>query len=419
MSGGAGGDGKITARWGARVRAAKRHATTELSQLRHVEQSRKAGQPALIDDAIPAIALAHVTKRFEAASAPAVDDLTLDIKRGQFWTLLGPSGSGKTSTLRLIAGFLRPDSGTIHIDGALLSSPERSVPEAGQTVGMLFQNHALWPHKTVFENVAAGLKPRKMPPDEVRRKVAEALALMNLASTDARYPDELSGGQQQRIALARGLVTEPKILLLDEPLSHLDATLREQLRGELKALQRRTGMTFVYVTQDRGEALAVSDQVAVIDKGKLQQVGTPHEVYARPASPAVAALVGHMNVLAGTVSEIRMGVAQIDAGPDLRLEIPVPAGMRAGDALDIAIRPENIRLTRLLAPPKNGAPAKIREHTYLGNINEYRAELSSGRVIRVQAHPTQRFAPGDIVSIEVDGSQCILFPRAEAAKGTS
>ncbi len=415
MRAGARGKGKTTA-GGGRLRAAWRHATTELSQLRHAEQGGQAHEsPAQVDSAIPAIALAHVTKRFETAeSTLAVNDLTLDIQRNQFMALLGPSGSGKTTTLRMIAGFLRPDAGTIHIDGVLLSSPDRSVPPAGRAVGMVFQNHALWPHKTVFENVAAGLKRRKVTREETQRKVAEALARMNLAGLDARYPSELSGGQQQRIALARGLVTEPKILLLDEPLSHLDATLREQLRGELKALQRRTAITVVYVTQDQGEALAVSDRVAVMDKGTLLQVGTPHEVYARPASPAVAAFVGHMNVLAGTVTEIRMGVAQIDAGPDLRLEIPVPSATRPGDVLDIAIRPENIRVTRLLAPPKNGAPAKISEHIYLGNINEYRAELTSGRVIRVQAHPTQRFAPGDIVSIEVDSSQCILFRRDAA-----
>jgi iron(III) transport system ATP-binding protein len=417
MSAGAPGKGKTAGGRGERLRAAVRHAVTELSQLRHAEQGHDAGRtPPQVDAATPAIALAQATKRFGAPeAAAAVNNLTLDIKRNQFVTLLGPSGSGKTTTLRLIAGFLRLDAGTIHVDGTLVSSPDRMATAAARGVGMVFQNHALWPHRSVFENVAAGLKPRKVTPEETQRKVTGALALMNLAGLDARYPDELSGGQQQRVALARGLVTEPKILLLDEPLSHLDATLREQLRGELKALQRRTGITVIYVTQDQGEALMISDQVAVMDKGVLLQVGTPQDVYARPASRTVAAFVGHMNVLAGTVMEIRMGVAKIDVDPDLRLEIPVPSETRAGDVLDIAIRPENIRLTRLLAPPKNGAPAKISEHIYLGNINEYRAELASGRVVRVQAHPTQRFAPGDVVSIEVDCSQCILFRRDAAA----
>jgi iron(III) transport system ATP-binding protein len=412
MSAGARGKGKTVGGRGGRLGAAWRHAATELSQLRHSEQGRRADELQVQgDSATAAVALTHVTKTFEKPDIAAVGDLTLDVKRGQFMTLLGPSGCGKTTTLRLIAGFLKPDAGTIHIDGKLVASPDRMSPPEARGLGMMFQNHALWPHKTVFQTVAAALKARKIAPDETRRKVAETLALLNLTGLDARYPSELSGGEQQRVALARSLVTAPKILLLDEPLSNLDSALRERMRGELKALQRRTGITFVYVTHDQGEALAISDQIAVMDKGKLLQIGTPHDVYARPVSPAVAAFVGHMNVLAGSVTEIRMGMAQIDAGPDLRLEIPVPPGVRPGDALDIAVRPENIRLSRLLAPPKNGAPAKISEHSYLGNINEYRAELASGRVIRVQAHPAQRFAPGDIVSIEVDGSQCILFPR--------
>ena len=416
MRAGARGRGKAAAGRGGRFTAAWRHATMELSQLRLSDQGRKSDETRLPGEgAGAAIAIARVTKNFETPDTAAVIDLTLEIKRGQFVTLLGPSGCGKTTTLRLIAGFLAPDAGTIHIDGALVSSPDHMVPPHARGLGMMFQNHALWPHKTVFENVAAGLKSRKVAAAQAQRKIAETLALLNLTGLESRYPNELSGGEQQRVALARSLVTEPKILLLDEPLSNLGGALREHMRSELKALQRRTGITFLYVTQDQGEALAVSDQIAVMDKGTLLQVGTPQEIYARPASPAVAAFVGHMNVLAGKVTEIRMGVAQIDAGPDLRLEIPVPSGLRPGDALDIAIRPENIRLTRLLAPPKNGAPAKISEHIYLGNMNEYRAELASGRVIRVQAHPTQRFAPGDIVSIEVDGSQCILFPREAGA----
>ncbi len=211
------------------------------------------------------------------------------------------------------------------------------------------------------------------------------------------------------------MVGRPSILLLDEPLSHLDARLREQLRGELKSLQRRSGMTFVYVTQDQAEALALSDHIAVFDRGRLQQFDTPQQIYAYPANPSVAALLGRTNLLSGTVIEIRMGVALIAAGPDLRLEVQVPAGTRAGERFDIAIRPENIRLTRLLAPPKNGAPAKVGEQIFLGPVSEYRALLASGRELRVQCHAGQRLTAGDDVSVEIDASQCILFRKESVA----
>ena len=218
------------------------------------------------------------------ASLAAVSDLTLDIADNQFVTLLGPSGCGKTTTLRLIAGFMAPDTGTIYADGRLMSSCEQVVPPEERGMGMVFQNYAVWPHKTVFENVVFGLKVRGVAAGEARARVKATLALVNLTGFEDRLPSELSGGQQQRAALARSLVVEPKILLLDEPLSNLDAKLRERMRSELKQLQRRTGITFVYVTHDQAEALALSDRIAVMHGGRLQQFGTPQEVYARPAS---------------------------------------------------------------------------------------------------------------------------------------
>jgi iron(III) transport system ATP-binding protein len=264
------------------------------------------------------IAIKGLTKTFNAGDdAPAaVSSLDLDIKDNQFITLLGPSGCGKTTTLRLIAGYIMPDAGTIHVGSRLVSSPGSVVPPDQRGMGMVFQNYAVWPHKTVYENVVFGLKLRKLPAAETRRRMEDTLALVNLTGLEQRYPNELSGGQQQRVALARSLVVEPGILLLDEPLANLDAKLREQMRVELKKLQRRTGITFVYVTHDQAVALALSDQIAVIHGGKLQQYGTPQEVYARPSNRVVADFMGLVNLVPAKVTGIegRLGLVEAAGG---------------------------------------------------------------------------------------------------------
>jgi iron(III) transport system ATP-binding protein len=227
------------------------------------------------------------------------------------------------------------------------------------------------------------------------------LALVNLTGLEQRYPNELSGGQQQRVALARSLVVEPEILLLDEPLSNLDAKLREQMRVELKRLQRRTGITFVYVTHDQTEALALSDHVAVIQGGRLQQYGTPQDVYARPANRVVADFMGLVNLLPATVT----GTGTIEAAGGLRLQVALPDGIKIGDKIEVAIRPENIRLDAA----GSGARATISERTFLGNISEYYASLDLGPTLRVQTHPGQIFAVGDKVAVEIDATQCSVF----------
>src|SRR5215467_824459 len=248
------------------------------------------------------ITIPGFSKNFGAnAEGAAVSDINLDIANNSFVTLLGPSGCGKTTTLRLIAGYIVPDAGTIEVDGRTVSSASSVVSPEARGMGMVFQNYAIWPHKTVFENVVFGLKLRKVPAADAKKKVSDALALVNLAGLEQRYPNELSGGQQQRVALARSLVVEPDILLLDEPLSNLDAKLRERMRTELKELQRRTGITFVYVTHDQAEALALSDRIAVMQLGRLQQFGSPDEVYTRPKNRIVADFMGHVNFLAGKI----------------------------------------------------------------------------------------------------------------------
>jgi iron(III) transport system ATP-binding protein len=349
------------------------------------------------------IAIKGLTKTFASGDdAPAaVADLELDIKDNQFVTLLGPSGCGKTTTLRMIAGYIVPDAGTIHVNGRLLSASGGIVPPDQRGMGMVFQNYAVWPHKTVYENVVFGLKVRKTPSATAKKKVGDALALVNLTGLEQRYPNELSGGQQQRVALARSLVVEPEILLLDEPLSNLDAKLREQMRVELKRLQRRTGITFVYVTHDQAEALALSDHVAVIHGGRLQQYGTPQDVYARPANRVVADFMGLVNLLPATV----IGPNMIEAAGGLKLQVALPDGIKTGDKVEVSIRPENIRLNGA----GSGAPATISERTFLGNISEYYASLDSGPTLRVQTHPGQVFAVGDKVAIEIDATQCSVF----------
>jgi iron(III) transport system ATP-binding protein len=349
------------------------------------------------------ISIQGLTKTFASGDAApaAVASLDLDIKDNQFITLLGPSGCGKTTTLRMIAGYIVPDAGTIHVNGRLLSGPGGVVPPDQRGMGMVFQNYAVWPHKTVYENVVFGLKVRKTPAAETKKRVADTLALVNLTGMEQRYPNELSGGQQQRVALARSLVVEPEILLLDEPLSNLDAKLREQMRVELKRLQRRTGITFVYVTHDQAEALALSDHIAVIHGGRLQQYGTPQDVYARPENRVVADFMGLVNLLPATVT----GSNTVEAAGGLVLQVALPGGIKAGDNVEVSIRPENIQLK----PGGTGAPATIGERTFLGNITEYYAGLDSGPTLRVQTHPGQVFAIGDKVTVEIDATQCSVF----------
>jgi iron(III) transport system ATP-binding protein len=367
------------------------------------------------------ITIRGLSKRFGTGDSElaAVADLALDIHDNQFVTLLGPSGCGKTTTLRLIAGYITPDSGTIEVDGRLLSSPQAVVPPAERGMGMVFQNYAVWPHKTVFENVVFGLKLRRLASAVARQKVADMLALVNLGGLEGRYPGELSGGQQQRVALARSLVVEPDILLLDEPLSNLDAKLRERMRSELKQLQRRTGITFVYVTHDQAEALALSDQVAVISGGRLQQFDTPFEVYAHPANRMVADFMGLVNLVPGRIHDMKNGIANVELTPDLAVAIARLDGLSVGERVDVAIRPENIRLAPPPVPAAGTAAAgtasatlgQVTNHVFLGNLSEYEVTLASGPVLRVQTHPLQQFEVGQSVAIEIDAGQCCAFPR--------
>jgi iron(III) transport system ATP-binding protein len=342
------------------------------------------------------------------AEAAAVSDLDLIIRDNSFVTLLGPSGCGKTTTLRLIAGYMRPDAGTIHIGDRLMSSPDGVVLPEHRGMGMVFQNYAVWPHKTVYENVVFGLKLRKVPPHAARKQVAAALALVNLSGLADRLPSQLSGGQQQRVALARSLVVEPGILLLDEPLSNLDAKLRERMRTELKELQRRTGITFVYVTHDQAEALALSDQVAVMHSGRLQQFGTPDEVYIRPRNRVVADFMGHVNFLLGKMEA--GGLVRLGGGDPVT--IGVPTTIAPGTPVEVAVRPEDVILQPSAGGPNGAMTARVAVRTFLGNINEYFVTLASGETVRAQTAPKLNFAVGETVALSFDAANISVFPRS-------
>jgi iron(III) transport system ATP-binding protein len=282
-------------------------------------------------------------------------------------------------------------------------------------MGMVFQNYAVWPHKTVYENIAFGLKLRKLASTRVREKVEGALALVNMEGLGHRYPNELSGGQQQRVALARSLVVEPDILLLDEPLSNLDAKLRERMRVELKQLQRRTGITFIYVTHDQAEALALSDVIALMHGGLLQQYGSPFEIYTRPVNRIVADFMGLVNFLPGRVMGRSEGRTIVEAEGGLRIIAAGPENLEQDDHVEIAVRPENIRLAPAAPDAMTGV---VQDQTFLGNICEYMISLHAGPLLRVQTHPLQLFAPGDQVSVEIDAGQCSVFAARPNSQGS-
>jgi iron(III) transport system ATP-binding protein len=356
------------------------------------------------------ISLEHLTKRF--GELAAVDDVSLAIADREFVTLLGPSGCGKTTLLRLIAGFTVPDAGSIRVDDRVLSSPAGVVPPERRGMGMVFQNYAIWPHKTVHDNVAFGLEVRKVSRAETRTRVARVLEAVNLAGFEQRYPSQLSGGQQQRVALARSLVVEPSILLLDEPLSNLDAKLRERMRWELKDLQRRTGITFVYVTHDQSEAMALSDRIAVMHQGRLQQCGPPRDVYARPANRTVADFMGLVNLLPGRVA-VAAGDASTVTLAGATLGVALPPDARDGQTVQLAIRPESIRLAPFpdaaAAAPRDAVVAKVAEVTFLGNLTDCHVTLDDGTRVRVQADPGATFDVGQRVLVRVDGRACTVL----------
>jgi spermidine/putrescine ABC transporter ATP-binding subunit len=354
-----------------------------------------------------AVELGGVTKRF--GKITALDDVSLLIRRGELMTLLGPSGCGKTTLLNLVGGFLTPDSGEIAIDGQRITQ----VPAYRRQIGIMFQSYALFPHMSVAANVGYGLKMRRIAKPEIARRVAEALALIKLEGLDDRKPRQLSGGQQQRVALARALVIRPKVLLLDEPFSALDRNLRASMQVELKEIQRKLGVTTIFVTHDQSEALSLSDRIAVIAEGRIRQLGTPDEVYRRPVDRFVASFVGDVNVLRARLERIDGAIATVVLG-QTRVSVPARtlSGAATGAIVDLFLRPEDLRVAEQGAAI--AAHGIVAAQIYQGgHIDLYvdMPEAASGRVLlRVPRHEGMSlWAAGTRIGITLAADMAIAF----------
>ena len=351
--------------------------------------------------------LAEVVKDY--GSVRAVDRVSLALEQGERVALLGPSGCGKTTTLNMIAGFLEPDAGTIRIAGRDVAR----VPAHRRNTGMVFQSYALFPHLTVWDNVLFGLRMRKVPRAEAEPRVRQALETVRLGALGDRYPRQLSGGQQQRVALARALVVRPEILLLDEPLSNLDAKLRMEMRVELVEILAKVGITTVFVTHDQEEALSLADRVVVMNEGRVEQAGTPSEVYERPATPFVARFLGESNVLPGRVVE-RNGrgiVCEIDGGFLVRSDRPIEAA--PGTPVEVIVRAERLRLAEAPAGLENAFAARVEHVMYLGGDIRYVVRLGGHRLVVVDKNRGRVAAagPDGTVRIEWAAHESLVVPK--------
>jgi putative spermidine/putrescine transport system ATP-binding protein len=357
-----------------------------------------------------AVTFDGVSKTF--GDVTALDYVSLKIGRGEFMTLLGPSGCGKTTLLKLAAGFLAPDSGTVAIDGKCVND----VPTYKREIGMMFQNYALFPHMSVAENIAYGLKTRHVQRGEIRRRVAEALALVKLTGMEDRKPRQLSGGQQQRVALARALVINPTVLLLDEPFSALDKNLRASMQIELREIQRKLGLTTIFVTHDQSEALSLSDRMAVMSEGKIRQLGAPLEIYRRPSDRFVASFVGDTNCLRGEL----LGVAGLEAvialgGAQIKVWGEHLAGTRPSASVDLFVRPERLRISEH-GEPGTMAGQIVAQTYHGGHVDLQIACRACGDglllVRSVGDQAMTQWPAGAEVGISIDTEGCAAFPAA-------
>ena len=351
-----------------------------------------------------AVELAGVTKRF--GQFVAVDDLTLDIYEGEFFSLLGPSGCGKTTTLRMIAGFEEPTEGGISVAG----DPVRGVPPYRRPVNTVFQSYAIFPHLNVFDNVAFGLRRAGVKGEELRGRVIDACEMVQLSGFEKRKPNMLSGGQQQRVALARALVNRPKVLLLDEPLGALDLKLRKEMQLYLKDLQHEVGITFIYVTHDQEEALTMSDRIAVMNEGKVQQVADPPTLYERPNSRFVADFIGQTNVFSGTVEAVDGSRVTLSVPSGEKVEASTgEAEVGVGQEAHAAVRPEKVRFG---GEGDNVMTIKIHQIVYLGVSTQYIADLpGGGKLVLYQQNTTEETHPeiGDEARVSWDARNCLIL----------
>ena len=347
------------------------------------------------------VRLVDVVKKF--GDVAAVDHIDLEVHDGEFFSLLGPSGCGKTTTLRMIGGFEEPTSGLIELHGQDVTW----LPPYRRNVNTVFQNYALFPHLTIYENVAFGLRRKKVKDGEVKRRVGEMLALVELAGFEKRRPTQVSGGQAQRIALARALINRPSVLLLDEPLGALDLKLRKQMQLELKRIQQEVGITFIYVTHDQEEAMTMSDRIAVMNRGRYEQLADPETLYERPATRFVAGFLGISNLLRGSVVERSDGHVAVRLGEDAVVRIPAAAA-NASESIEVGVRPEKIRMYGLDHEPPAGMnvlAGTVRDASYLGVSTQYVVETRGGGRLTVYEQNVERtlhgslYRPGDDVRL--------------------
>ncbi|TPJ62185.1 ABC transporter ATP-binding protein [Mesorhizobium sp. B2-7-1] len=332
----------------------------------------------------------------------AVRDFSLSIRKGSFVTLLGPSGCGKTTILRSIAGLVDISAGQIMIGDRRVDD----VPIYKRNIGLVFQSYALFPHKTVFDNVAFGLKYRNVAKPEIKRKVGQALDMVRLPGSEKKLPSQLSGGQQQRIALARAIVFEPQVLLLDEPLSALDANMREEMRVEIKKIQKETGITAIFVTHDQEEALSMSDRIVVMNAGSAEQIGTPEEVYERPATAFVANFLGKANMLSGTVSRSG-GPTTVKLASGQTVNVLAPKPLAQGSAVTVVVRPQKLSVVGTSA---NRLPGQVVSASYLGGSAIYEVDIGGKTNIRANAPIDGRVRrEGEAIELGFDPNDCVLL----------
>lgn len=352
------------------------------------------------------LTLDHITKRFGGSTA--VEEVTLEIRSGEFFSFLGPSGCGKTTILRIVAGLEVPTSGRVFVDDVDITS----LPAQRRDTVMVFQNYALFPHMTVWKNIAFGLEAKRVPHPEIKKRVLEALSLVQLEHKIDAAIQDLSGGEQQRVALARAIVVRPKILLMDEPLSNLDIALRGETRTQIKRLQLATGITTVYVTHDQGEALGLSDRLAVLYRGEVAQVGTPKELYTKPGHVFVASFLGNATVFRARVSKVESGLAEVVVNERLRFRVEIMGSYVPGTEVLVAVRPEHLRLTSVSEPFDFRATVESVE--YQGTATEYRIRAGDQVLWSVMnSFRSVDFRPHDEVGVKVDPHSCFIYPASE------
>lgn len=352
------------------------------------------------------VCLERVSKVYPAAQGQvyAVRDVSIDVQAGEFYSILGSSGSGKTTTLRLVGGFEIPEYGQVYIGGEEVTT----LPPYRRNVHTVFQNYALFPHLSAAQNIAYALTLTKVPRSEIAARVQEALRMFQIESLGDRRPSQLSGGQQQRVALARALISRPKVLLLDEPLSALDAKIREEVRQELRHLQKQINLTFIYVTHDQEEALALSDRIAVMHNGQVEQIGTPKDIYDRPASPFVAQFIGKANFCTGQVLAIDADIAWVEIN-GMKVQATTHSYIpTVGESVTLMVRPEQLKLTE--DPAENQISGKLASITYIGQLRELQIETAIGRLTITQLGHTN-LNETETKTVSWNARDCILMPK--------